>query len=235
MTTLAPNTALIPGLPAQAPRRLWLITFVDLVMLLLGFFVLIFSMSSLNTARYATIVRSYADVFHGVGGMPATAVGPLRVPHVERTPGDDLAYLETVLRTNFAREDSLSAIQFRLTAQYLILLVPAQTAAGAGLGDFDAETKSRFFELGGVLSNLPNRIAILAPATSGDNAAAWSQAAARARSVQAALESAGYQRGLTGFVQGSVNTDENHALPPIQIMIFPETSSVTRPGAEATP
>lgn len=223
MTTLAPDTTTIAGLPAQPPRRLWLITFVDLVMLLLGFFVLIFSMSSLNAARYATIVRSYADVFHGVGGMPVTAVGPLRVPHVERTPGDDLAYLETVLRANFAREDHLSAIQFRLTSQYLILLVPAQTAAG--VGDFDAATKGRFFELGGVLSNLPNRIAILTPATSGDNAAAWSQAAVRARSVQAALEAAGYQRSLTSFVQGSVVADENHELPPIQIMIFPETAS----------
>jgi hypothetical protein len=204
---------------------LWLITFVDLVMVLVALFALLFSMSSVDEARYASIVRSYADVFSGVGGMSATDVGPLRVPYVERTPGDDLAYLETVLKTNFAREERLSAIQFRLTSQYLILLVPAQTAAGAGIGEFDAETKSRFFDLGGVLSNLPNRIAILAPATSGDSVAAWSEAAARARSVQVALETAGYQHGLTSFVQGSVAADESNVLPPIQIMIFPETAA----------
>lgn len=228
MTTLAPDAGALPGPPQ---RRLWLITFVDLVMLLLAFFVLMFSMSTVDSTRYATIARSYADVFSGIGGMHETDVGPLRVPYLARTPGDDLAYLETVLRTNFAREARLSAIQFRLTSQYLILLVPARVTAGVGAGDFDDETKSRFFELGGVLSNLPNRIAIRAPATSGDSAVAWAAAAARARSVQAALEAAGYQRGLTSFVQGSAAADESIGAPPIQIMIFPETAS----SAEAAP
>jgi chemotaxis protein MotB len=231
MTTLAPNPASLPGVAAQPHRRLWLITFVDLVMLLLAFFVLMFSMLNVDTARYVSIARSYADVFRGVGGVATSAVGPLRLPYVDHTPGDNLAYLETVLRTNFAREDMLTAIQFRLTSQYLILLVPSQTAAGAGVADLDAATKRRFFELGGVLSNLPNRIAILVPATSGDNAAAWAAAAARAHSAQAALESAGYQHGLTAYVQGSVDADENHQSPPVQIMIFPETA----PTAEAAP
>jgi chemotaxis protein MotB len=227
MTSLVPNPASLPGVPAQPHRRLWLITFVDLVMLLLAFFVLMFSMSSVDTTRYASIARSYADVFRGVGGVATNAVGPLRLPYVGHTPGDDIAYLETVLRTNFAHEDMLSAIQFRLTSQYLILLVPSHATSGAGIVDLDAATKRRFFELGGVLNNLPNRIAILAPATSGDNAAAWSAAAARARSVQAALESAGYQHALTAYVQGSVAADENHESPPVQIMIFPETASTT--------
>ncbi|TAL01307.1 MAG: hypothetical protein EPO08_10810 [Rhodospirillaceae bacterium] len=233
MTTFAPTPLHLPGAPpAQPPRRLWLITFVDLVMLLLAFFVLMFSMSSLDSARFAAVARSYTDVFHGAGGGREAAVGPVRVPLVARTPGDDLAYLEAVLRTTFAGQPRLSVIQFRLTSQYLILLVPAQMTAAAGLGTLDDETQGRFFELGGVLSNLSNRIAIVAPVPLGAGAPAWPAAALRARSARAALQSAGYERDMATLVQGSPEEIASDGeLPPVQIIVFPETVASSTGGA----
>jgi len=233
MTTVAPQPIQLPGAPPAAPqRRLWLITFVDLVMLLLAFFVLLFSMTSIDQQRFAAVARSYTDVFSGAGGGKEIPVGPVRIPPVTRTPGDDLAYLEAVLRTTFAAGPDLSVIQFRLTPQYLILLVPAQGMAGTGAETFDDTTRNRFFQLGGVLSNLSNRIAIVAPVSAGTGASAWLVAAARARNAMAALHAAGYDRVAATLAQGSVEeTASDGRLPPIQIIVFPETSASTAGGA----
>ncbi len=49
-----------------APHKLtrpWLITIVDLITLLLSFFVLLFSMSKIEPARFKEVVRSYGDAF----------------------------------------------------------------------------------------------------------------------------------------------------------------------------
>ena len=209
----------------QHTRSLWLITFVDLVMLLLAFFVLVFSMSSFDQPRLAAVVRSYTEVFHGVGGRE-TAVGPLRVPAATLKPGDGLPYLETVLRTAFAQEEGLTAIQFRLTSQYLILELPIGMTTADGTGSFDAVTQKRFFALGGVLSNLTNRIAIVAPVLPGVGVAPWVVAAARATDARTALRAAGYERDVASFAHGVPAVMESYGdMPSIQILIFPEANS----------
>ena len=222
MTTLLPLPPPRFGAPAQPQRRLWLITFVDLVMLLLAFFVLLFSMSRLDSTRYAAMARSYADVFRTIG-FRDTAVGPVHISPVVRIPGDDLAYLEAVLRTAFARDADLTPIQFRLTSQYLILDVPALTA---GSDDLDEQAQRRFHALGGVLNNLPNRVAVVAPVIAAQGTAAWSAAAARSRRAQDALLAAGYERDVIAFVQGSSGEIASDGeLPPLQVIVFPESAS----------
>jgi chemotaxis protein MotB len=232
MTTLAPMSHLRIGPPAHPQKRLWLITFVDLVMLLLAFFVLMFSMSRLDENRYAALARSYADVFHGIGGREST-VGPVHISPVVRVPGDDLAYLEAVLRTAFAHDPDLTPIQFRLTAQYLILSVPARGTA-PGSEELDEATQRRFFALGGVLNNLPNRVAVVAPAIAAEGAAAWSTAAQRARHAQASLQAAGYERDVIAFAQGSAEEIASDGdLPPLDVIVFPE--STVHPAEGAAP
>jgi chemotaxis protein MotB len=221
MTTLAPVQA-----HAAPQRRLWLITFVDLVMLLLAFFVLLFSMSSLNAEKYGAVARAYAATFNPLGGTESVTIGPQRIPAPTRTPGDDLAYLETVLKTAFVRDPRLADIQFRLTTQYLILELPLAAASDEGWV-LDEPARQQVFDVGGVLSNLPNRIAVVVPVTAGgDGRAAWGFARAQAQLVRQALISAGYPGPVTALARGTV-TDPMAApaAPSVQILVMPEAEA----------
>jgi chemotaxis protein MotB len=231
MTTFAPRQEST----AAPQRRLWLITFVDLVMLLLAFFVLLFSMSSLDHERFATVARAYADAFNPLGGIEDVAVGPQRVPPQARPDGNDLAYLETVLRTAFARSPDLGAIQFRLTPQYLILSLPPvymddkttdQKATGQGAQVLDDETQRRVFDIGGVLSNVPNRIAVVVHASLGSGAAGWVASRNDAQAVRQALIKSGYPHPFASLVRGADEAaGRTDTATPIEILVMPDAES----------
>jgi chemotaxis protein MotB len=90
MTAVASNSA--------AVSRIWLITFTDMAVQMLAFFVLLFSMSRLDVERYQAMVKSYLEVFGPAAGdtieMPGANVV---LPSAPAAAGDELGYLEAVL------------------------------------------------------------------------------------------------------------------------------------------
>ena len=218
----APKVARNPG-----PARPWLITIVDLMTILLTFFVLMFSLSKIDMVRFIPVARSYSNAF--AGGLPDDAAP--RLPEVAVVAGDNLSYLEAVLRPAFAKHPSLADVQFRTTSQYLILSWPAGVAQGAlfdaGSSGFSDAARRRVFDLGGVLSNLHNRIAIVGHA-SGDSAphadgAAWRLAITRANAVADAFTAAGYDKEITVLGRKAPQgTATGTNAEQIQILIMPE-------------
>ena len=219
------------GLPAhvgpllqQTPNkaaRPWLITIVDLITLLLTFFVLLFSMSKIEPQRFKDVVKSYGDAF-----APAVE-DTRRLPKVTAAAGDDLGYLQAVLKAAFASSPGLKDVEFRLTPQYLILTLPVAGLYEPGTGDFADSAKAPVFDLSGVLSNLKNRIAVIGTAPMDRNAgdAAWSLAIARAKTMGDALAAAGYDQPVTVLGRGAAATDVSAALGRVEIMIMPEQAS----------
>jgi chemotaxis protein MotB len=207
-----------PASSSAATSRIWLITFTDMVMQLLAFFVLLFTMSKLDAVKYQDIVRSYVEALNpsfGEAGEPPAA--HVVLPAAAPLQGDDLGYLASVLQASFARENVLSGIQFRLTTQYLTLALPA---GGLFLpdGTLAEPVVRQLFDLGGVLNNLKNRIAVVGfddPASGVAAAQTWNVALARAEAVAGALVTAGYGRSITVLGRGE-------ALGEVQIMILPE-------------
>jgi chemotaxis protein MotB len=205
--------------------------------ILLTFFVLMFSLTKIDMVRFIPVARSYGEVF--AGGGPDENVP--RLPEVAAVPGDNLSYLEAVLRPAFAKQASLADVQFRATPQYLILSWPA---VGPGEGLFDAGSsgfsdaaRRRVFDLGGVLSNLHNRIAIVGQAVAmagpvppegvsaegvaadaGADADAWHLAITRANAVADAFTASGYDKEIT--VLGRKAPLGN--IEQIQVLIMPE-------------
>jgi chemotaxis protein MotB len=200
--------------------RPWLITIVDLMTILLTFFVLLFSMSKIDLVRFVPVARSYSDAF--AGGLP-DATTP-RLPEVAAVPGDNLSYLDAVLRPAFAKHPSLSDVQFRASAQYIILSWPAMERGGAlfdaGSSGISELARRRIFDLGGVLNNLHNRIAVVGQAAAGedDDAGAWRLSITRANAVADAFAASGYDKEITvlGRSAAGGNVDQ------IQILIMPE-------------
>jgi chemotaxis protein MotB len=216
-----PHTAVSPVSP---PRTPWLITIVDLITLLLAFFVLMFAMSHVETKQYAALAKSYGDAFKPAG--PVEKPAPLiRMPKIANVSGDDLGYLEAVLKTAFAGTTTLKDVQFQRTSQYLILSLPVDGVFAPGSGSFSESAKTPVFDLGGVLSNLKNRIAVVGTAVMDqpeNGAAAWSLAVARAHAMADALKTAGYDQPVTVLGRGGAATDVAAAIGRIEILIMPE-------------
>ena len=210
---------------AAGPTRPWLVTIVDLMTILLTFFVLLFSMTKIDMARFIPLARSYGEAFGGA--LPDDAVP--RLPEVAAVPGDNLSYLNAVLRPAFARQPSLADVQFRVTAQYIILTWPATDEGGALFGAdsslISERTRRRVFDLGGVLNNLHNRIAVVgqtavgeAGAASSGGADAWRLAIGRADAVADAFAASGYAKEITVLGRERISGSADQ----VQILIMPE-------------
>jgi len=203
------------------PGRPWLITIVDLITLLLTFFVLLFSMSKVEPQRFTEVVQSYGGAF-----APAPD-DKSRVPAIKAAAGDDLNYLQAVLKAAFASSPALKDVEFRLTPQYLMLTLPVESLFAPELdkslaGGFAAGAETSVFDLGGVLSNLKNRIAVIGTAAGAKDEASWSLAIARAQATANALAAAGYDQPVTVLGRASAATDVAAAIGRVQIMIMPE-------------
>jgi chemotaxis protein MotB len=193
--SLAPNAAKLWKAPlSDAGARTWLITFVDLVMLLLTFFILLFAMSRPEAARYVPVAQSYVETFRPI----AAGDEPLATPQsyvLEARPAEGLAYLESVLKTVLGRSPAARDIGFRLSEQSLILYLPSPMVTIPAGAASAATMTTALFDLGGVLANIDNRIAVrgfVAPEDA--SAGAWTLAIARAAMVTTALRETGYTR-----------------------------------------
>lgn len=205
------------------PVRPWLITIVDLMTILLTFFVLMFSMSEIDMAKFVPVARSYGEAFSG--GTPNDDVP--RLPEVAAVPGDNLSYLEAVLRPAFAKLPSLADVEFRATPQYLILTWSGEPLFDGQSSGFSETARRRVFDLGGVLSNLHNRIAIVgqAPAGPDENADGWRLAITRANAMADAFAAAGYDKQITVLGRKVTDPAQRAADPApgqVQILIMPE-------------
>ena len=218
--------------PAAAARhaRPWLITMVDLITLLLTFFVLMFSMSHVEFQRFAQVAQSYGEAF----GLPADDPTGGKLPKVTSASGDDLAYLQAVLKASFASSPALKDIEFRLTPQYLMLTLPVSGLFTPGSGGFSEAAQTPVFDLSGVLSNLKNRIAVVGTAVvnleDGDSTPAWTLAITRAKAMADALTASGYDQTVTVLGRGAEATDVGAALGRLDIMIMPESPVASAPA-----
>ena len=202
--------------------RPWLITIVDLVTLLLSFFVLLFSMSKVEPKRFNEVAQSYGDAFAAVHDDTGR-----RLPKITAAAGDDLSYLQAVMKAAFASSPTLKDVEFHLTPQYLMLTLPVTGLFVPGSGGFADSAQTPVFDLSGVLSNLKNRIAVVgtAPMDTGSGDAAWALAIARAKSMADALAAGGYDQPVTVLGRGANATDVAAAIGRVEIMVMPEQAT----------
>ncbi|MDX2223542.1 MAG: flagellar motor protein MotB [Rhodospirillaceae bacterium] len=221
--------ALVPRRPsrlrvasADAAQRAWLLTFADLVLLLLTFFVLVFSMSEPVRQRYEPLVQSYLEAFAPAVDQAEAPGKPLSFA-VEPPPvRDGVPYLQAVLQAAFAGSDHLRALQFRATARYLVIEIDAARLFAPDSEQVMDAAGPMMFDLAGVLGNLVNPVAVVGPVPRGfdDRAgSAWSMGLARADAVAAALAGAGYGNDLTVLASGR---DPAAGSDTIQILVFAE-------------
>lgn len=210
-TTLAP---LLPTEPPAASKPIWLITFTDLVGLLLAFFVMIFAMSSIDQNRYRDLTGA-ADLGREPvpGATGATVEEKLNAPQPETHQGADLGYLGALLRAQLGRAPLLAQATVRQDGARVVISLPADLLfAPNGAEPTQAGAKA-LFSLVGMLRNLPNRIEVEGhadpkPPTAGGFISNWELSLARAIAVAIRLEAAGDRHAVIARGRGDSRYDE---------------------------
>lgn len=199
------------GDTVSSPSRTWLVTFSDLVLLLLTFLILLFAMSDIDLGRYGALSRST--------GAPLTVslVGQAQDPDLEfaiaqsqARPGEDIGYLRAIITDALSSDARFGTISTRLTEEYLVLSLPSALLFAPGSAQLGQDAQATIFDIAGLLGALDNGIAVkghvgpIGP-TEEPFLTAWELSLARAVVVSEGLRSAGLNGALTILGQGNAD------------------------------
>ena len=183
--------------PARAAAKsIWLISFTDLMCLMLAFFVLAFSMSEPVKERWQALASSFS-----ARQIEGRAGAVFNISMLNTRSPINLDYLGTVLGVQFSRDPDLKGGEAVRQVDRVVIGLPDNLLFEPGQAAFSERGRRALFLLGGVLGQISNRIEVLGHAEAEAVPAEgerdpWELALSRAVAVGTALHQAGYQRHL---------------------------------------
>ena len=195
LTHAAPMTPTSARGRTRPVSTVWIITFADLVALMLTFFVLLFAMSQIQQQKWQSIVESLASNLSATHRIEtAKFAADYQVPVDIAPPGAAVDYLEPILREHFASDPLLADAAIDQLADGLKVSFPGEQLFVGGTAELTARGGKIIFALGGVLRNLHNAIDVNASFSADGLAAArnWDNALARSVAVTRILAQSGF-------------------------------------------
>lgn len=205
MLTRLPQTVSGKAQAEHHRKTMWLISFTDLISLMLAFFVLMYSMSEPESQRWKELAKGLAE---RVPAARSTATTPsdraadpraaFNAQAVEPREAVDLNYLGALLRSQVAANGELAAVEVRREDDRVVIGLAGERTFDATGGAFTEEGRRVLFLLGAVVGRIGNRIEVVGHAEREDQSGgfAWERALTRAVAVAAALRETGYRRDL---------------------------------------
>ena len=210
--------SLVLGRPAQGPqsganRQAWMVTFADLVALLLTFFVMLFAMSRIETRDWQNLADALANTLNDVNeARIAVPSARLDLERVQPTPGANLDYLRSVLQNQMAGHPLLSRAQLGRSGDKLVISLPSDLLFAAGSAEPSSDAAVALYAICGFLRNLDNRIEIAGhadPSPLRDGRTTnWSLSLARAVSVAGLLQRSCYSGQIVALGYGDSRFEE---------------------------
>lgn len=216
--SLPPASAPLPPIrhwPVRQPqtqnRSIWLISFTDLMCLLLAFFVLRFSMTEPQSQRWQALTESLAPPGPGKGGAM------FNVSQLASKAPLSLDYLANLMSVLFGDVPEFAGIVPVRLSDRFVLPIPDNALFQPGQATFSERGQRILFALGGVLGHTGNRIEITGHAdqenaTSPGGRDMWELSLSRAVTVGRALQAAGYQHRLVIRTQGAGAATNAHLI-----------------------
>ena len=192
----------------ERATRVWLITFTDLVALMLAFFVMVFAMSSVKVSKWQNVIDSLSQTLRPSPEetVPA-ATSAFNIGTVFRRSASNLDYLASILAESFEQHPLLSTGTLARLEDRLVISLPGATLFPSGQSVLTEEGKQALFVLGGVLRNIGNRIAVNGhggPGTeAGGYSSAWELTTAQAVAVANSLRQSGYTEDIIALGNAS--------------------------------
>jgi len=197
---------------AAAARRTaspaWMVTFTDLVALMLTFFVLLFSMSTVERYKWQNLVRSLAGDMDSVqavdGAKPAVE---FQIDQIRPVPGADLDYLTPLVEQLLATEPALATGTLRRESGQVVLSLPASALFDGTGSQLAGRADAAVYAIGRLIQTLDNRVEVHAHAGVGDGddpeIQGWELSLARASALAAALAEFGHGGRITARGYGA--------------------------------
>ena len=214
---------------AAAMRRplgdAWMVTFADLVALMLTFFVLMFAMSHVERYKWQSLVRSLAGSLDSIRSVddskPAIA---FQIDQEVPVPGKDINYLAPLISRRIEADPALSESIVRHDADRVVLSLPADVLFDRGATKILERAGATVYAVGSLLRTLDNRVEVhgyVSPPADQSGTAnyggapgqahdpvGWGTSLARAAAMAASLSEVCYDRPMVVRGYGEVRHDE---------------------------
>ncbi len=194
---------------------LWLVTFTDVMALMLTFFVLLYAMSETPEDTWNKVtqgITSKIEVFDP-SQFNAGSQDVINIDKISTTKALNLLYLKTLVE-KVLKEKGISGVMITENEKRLVISMPSELLFQSGNANINIEGKQLLFTLGGILVRVINNIEITGhtdpdPITGkGLFKTNWQLSLARASSVAAMLKEVGYDRPTTIRGLSSARFDE---------------------------
>lgn len=181
----------------------WMLTFADLLSLLLTFFVLVFSMSTIQTGNWGDIVETMNEQFSAA----RSAVMPKRYEEnstIARSGirGLNLNYLQALIERSITQSESFKDASVFRENDRVIISVPASGLFDKKDGIFIGDAVDALSHLAGSLVQIKNKLMIAAhtndqPVLNGKYRSNWELSVTRAQLVAGVMADQGYLQPIT--------------------------------------
>ena len=178
----------------------WLISFTDVMALMLTFFVLLFAMSNPKEEEWTEFTNTVQENFNRFNGQVLNRgqQDAINIEKVNWSKALDLNYLRVILEKLIEQEPNLKVAKL-INQRGGIISLPQEMLFNTGQASVKSEANKALFALAGTLTRIKNRIEIVGhtdprPIISGRFQSNWHLSLARASSVAAVLENVGYER-----------------------------------------
>ncbi len=195
---------------------LWLITFTDVMALMLTFFVLLYSMSVPEEEKWKEIADSFSSKFNYEEARPHNAGSQdvISIDRIDKSRALSLRYLKALVK-NLLKTNGVKDVIIFENDKRLVISLPSELLFKSGSAQINLKGKKVLFALGGALSRVKNRIEIAGhtdprpiTGTNGPYRTNWELSLARSASVSVMLKDVGYSRDITIRGLSSARFDE---------------------------
>lgn len=194
---------------------LWLVTFTDVMALMLTFFVLLYAMSETPEEAWIKVTRGVSTKTQQFDAKQFNAGSQdvINIDKINTSKALNLTYLKTLVE-KLIKEKNVEGVIMIENDKRLIISLPSELLFKSGQAKIGVEGKKLLFALGGVLMRVKNRIEITGHTDpnpmsgKGLYKTNWQLSLARAASVAHMLKEVGYTRGTTIRGVASARFDE---------------------------
>lgn len=191
----------------QAPptSRAWMITFTDLVSLMLTFFVMLFSMSNVKPDKWNDMTNALSQGLNTESQRAAAAAtAKFSISTIFRKRAINLDYLSAVLEDAMAQVPLLENSQLLRLEDRLVIALPGDLLFHPGRAVMTERARQALFSLGGLLRNIGNQIGVNghsdpSPPKDEEYASNWELSLARAIVVANSLKRSGYTEDIIAY------------------------------------
>lgn len=187
-----------PEIEVAKGKSIWLITLGDLSALMLSFFLLIYSMSTLELDKWKAAASRMTKGAPSAVQLRPAPTSDHGVPTVDIPPALPLGYLGQVLEEKLRQEGALGDVQIHSLDKMLVVSLPTDGLFPPDAATLTPRAREALFRISSAISQIGNQIDVhghTAPAASAASGADWKWRLSleRAAAVADELKRIGYQ------------------------------------------